>query len=141
MARRLTDEGLADAIRRAKARELAAARTEPRARSVRYDVRTRRIELELRNGCSFAVPVASVEGLSGASPKALSDVQLLGDGYALRWEALDVDYTVPGLVAGRLGSRRWMAGVLGASGGRAKSAAKARASRENGRKGGRPRKE
>ena len=82
----------------------------------------------------------STQGLKGAPPSLLRDVKVLGDGYALRWETLDVDYTVSGLLAGRLGTRHWMASLLGASGGKSKSPAKVRASRENGRKGGRPRK-
>jgi len=39
-----------------------------------------------------------------------------------------------------LGSKSWMARQLGSSGGRARSKAKTIAARENGRKGGRPRK-
>lgn len=140
MIRRLSDDELADAIDRAESAERNAAETEPRALSARYDPRTQRIEVELRDGCAFAFPVDSTEGLSGASPSALREVEVVGDGYALRWESLDVDYTVPGLVAGRLGSRRWIAKVMGEAGGRVKSAAKARAARKNGRKGGRPKK-
>ena len=41
---------------------------------------------------------------------------------------------------GFFGTKRWMAARLGELGGKAKSAAKARASRANGRMGGRPKK-
>ena len=54
----------------------------------------------------------------------------------LHWEKLDVDFSVPGLVAGIFGTARWMA----ARAGRASSPAKAAAARANGAKGGRPRK-
>ena len=47
---------------------------------------------------------------------------------------------IPALLEGFLGSKRWMAARLGELGGKAKSAAKARASRANGRLGGRPKK-
>jgi len=47
---------------------------------------------------------------------------------------------VPGLLSGVFGSKTWMARTLGAAGGRARSAQKASAARENGRKGGRPKK-
>jgi hypothetical protein len=39
---------------------------------------------------------------------------------------------------GVFGSKRWMAAQLGATGGRASTAAKTAAARENGRKGGAP---
>jgi hypothetical protein len=45
---------------------------------------------------------------------------------------------VPALLEGVLGSKRWMAAQLGAAGGRTRSAANAAASRENGKRGGRP---
>lgn len=59
-----------------------------------------------------------------------------GEGYALRWETLDVDFTVPGLLAGIIGTKKYMASLAG----RATSPAKAAAARANGAKGGRPRK-
>ena len=45
-----------------------------------------------------------------------------------------------GLLEGVLGSKSWMAARLGAAGGRARSDAKAAASRGNGKRGVRPRK-
>lgn len=71
-----------------------------------------------------------------ATAEELADIELLGRGYGLHWEQLDVDYTVPGLVNGVFGTARWMA----ARAGRATSPAKAEAARANGAKGGRPRK-
>jgi hypothetical protein len=53
---------------------------------------------------------------------------------------LDADLWLPALLEGVFGSRRWMAARLGARGGKAKSKAKARAARANGKLGGRPRK-
>jgi general stress protein YciG len=87
----------------------------------------------------FAFPPAIAQGLRDATPEQLAAVELEGNGYALHWEELDADFTVPGLLAGRLGSKRWMS-ELGRKGGRVTSAAKAEAARINGQKGGRPRK-
>jgi hypothetical protein len=58
-------------------------------------------------------------------------------GLGLHWSQLDADLYVPALIEGTFGSRRWMQhiGELGAS---ARSAAKAKASRENGTRGDRP---
>jgi hypothetical protein len=124
--------------------ELAAARaegrlrraTEPHATSARYDRKSDRIVVELDSGATFAFPPGLAEGLSEATADELADIELLGDGFGLHWERLDVDYTVPGLVNGIFGTARWMA----ARAGRATSPAKAAAARANGAKGGRPRK-
>ncbi len=74
----------------------------------------------------------------GAPPRALRDVEILGLGGGLHWEALDLDLSVPALVASIFEGSTWMA-ELGRAGGRRSSAAKASAARKNGQKGGRPR--
>jgi hypothetical protein len=128
---------LSDAeIDEAAARGRAARAAEPRAASVRYDRRRERMVVDLTNGCSFAFPPRLVEGLAEASDDALSAVEILGAGYGLHWEALDVDVSVPGVLAGLFGTRAFMARQAG----RVSSVKKAAAARENGAKGGRPRK-
>lgn len=109
---------------------------EPRALSARYDRKTRRVIIELTNGATFAFPPELAQGLSGASQDDLSDIEILGGGYGLHWEALDVDFTVPGLVSGVFGTRSYMARRAG----QVKSPAKSAAARMNGARGGRPRK-
>nr|WP_294544136.1 DUF2442 domain-containing protein [uncultured Rhodopila sp.] len=113
-----------------------AAVNEPRARAVRYDRRLRRIIVDLTNGCTFAFPPHLAEGLETATDDQLAGVELLGAGYGLHWEALDADLSVPGLLAGLFGTKAYMARRAG----QATSPAKAAAARENGAKGGRPRK-
>ena len=78
------------------------------------------------------------EGLSEASHDDLAEIVIEGAGLGLHWPRIDADVYVPGLLQGLLGSKRWMATHLGGLGGKAKSPAKAAAARENGRKGGRP---
>ncbi|MGN6468892.1 MAG: DUF2442 domain-containing protein [Rhizobiaceae bacterium] len=109
---------------------------EPRAASARYDRRRDRIVVELTNGCTFAFPPQLAQGLAEASAEQLSQVEVLGAGYGLHWEALDIDFTVPGLLAGIFGTRSHMARMAGGT----TSPAKAAAARANGAKGGRPRK-
>jgi hypothetical protein len=77
-----------------------------------------------------------VQGLNQATAEQLGEVEIIGAGYGLHWEALDLDYSVPGLVSGVFGTAKWMA----ARAGRTVSPAKAAAARANGAKGGRPRK-
>ncbi|SDJ59179.1 DUF2442 domain-containing protein [Salipiger marinus] len=129
----LTDAEIDAALERGR----MAQQTEPRADAVRYDRRNSRIIVDLTNGCTFAFPPRLAQGLETASEDELEAVELLGAGYGLHWEALDVDLSVPGLMAGLFGTKSYMARRAG----QATSAAKAAAARENGRKGGRPRKQ
>ncbi len=133
-----SDEQLDREIEEARPRSRIAGDRGPRATSARYNRRTHRVEVELVDGCLFAFPAASAEGLRDAPAELLDRVQVIGDGYALHWEDLDADFTVAGLLAGRLGSKAWMREHARRAGS-ATSPAKARAARENGRKGGRPR--
>ena len=121
-----------------------ADRAEPRALSARYDAASRRMVVELSNGCALAFPAEVAQGLRGADPAALARVELAAGGRALRWDALDVDLGVAPLVQGIFGTAAWMREIrseIGRVGGRASTPAKASAARENGRKGGRPRKQ
>lgn len=94
---------------RAKRAAARADRNEPRAKSARYDRRTNRIVVELRNGASFIFPAELAQGLAGASPKDLADVQVTPSGAGLRWPSLDADFSLPNLLAGEFGSKSWMA--------------------------------
>ena len=109
---------------------------EPRAAVVRYDSDLGRVMIDLTNGCSFAFPARLVQGLEAATDEQLAQVDILGAGYGLHWEALDVDLSIPGLLAGLFGAKAHMARLAGQT----KSPAKAAAARVNGTKGGRPRK-
>lgn len=120
----------------AKARGREALANEPRAVAARYDQRNDRIVVDLANGATFAFPPRLGQGLDRATPEQLAKVAIIGAGFGLHWEELDVDLSLPGLLNGVFGTARWMA----AQAGKASSPAKAAAARENGRKGGRPRK-
>ncbi|MDE3175001.1 MAG: DUF2442 domain-containing protein, partial [Pseudomonadota bacterium] len=108
--------------------------------AARYDPRSSRVVVRLNTDLQISFPTRLAEGLAGASSEALRTIEITPSGLGLHWPELDADLYVPGLLAGQFGSRRWMAAQLGAAGGRARSQAKADSSRENGRKGGRPRK-
>ena len=128
----LTDAAIDAALERGKIARLH----EPRAATASYDRERGRIVVELTNGCTFAFPPHLAQGLEDATADQLAPVEILGAGYGLHWEALDVDLTVPDLLAGLLGTKSYMARHAG----QASSPAKAAAARANGTKGGRPRK-
>lgn len=114
--------------------------TEPRAVKAWYAADTERVFIELNTGIVMGFPYGLLQGLNDATSKQLAEVEITPSGYGLHWESLDVDLGVPELVAGLFGTKAWMA-ELGRQGGKAKSAAKSEASRANGKRGGRPRKE
>ncbi len=107
---------------------------EPRAAAARYDRQLDRVIVDLTNGCTFAFPPRLAQGLEQADPDQLAEVEVLGRGYGLHWEAMDVDLSIPGLMAGIFGTRAYMARRAGQT----TSPAKAAAARANGAKGGRP---
>ncbi len=74
------------------------AEAEPTAVRVWVDKRT--VYLELVDGRIFGFPADRFRILSRASEEELKEVRLDLNGYALRWEKLDEDITVPGVVAG-----------------------------------------
>jgi hypothetical protein len=126
-------------LRRAEAR-METQRQASHAVSARYDRRSSRIIVVLNTGVQIAFPSDLAEGLAAAAAADLSQIEISPAGLGLHWPRLDADLYVPSLLQGMLGSKSWMARQLGSAGGRARSKAKTAASRENGRKGGRPRK-
>ena len=59
------------------------------------------IYMELTDGRIFGFPADRFKILRDANEEQLKKVQIRLDGYALRWEELDEDITVPGVVEGR----------------------------------------
>lgn len=122
---------------------------QPGAVSARYDRRTGRIVITLRNGLELGFRPHDAQGLEQARPAQLAVIEISPSGLGLHFPALDADIYLPSLLQGLLGSQAWMsqraaerqtAAALGAAGGRSRSPAKAQAARDNGRLGGRPRK-
>jgi len=75
-----------------------ALSVEPAAVRVWVEVRT--VFLELTDGRIVGFPADRFRILKNATDDELKEVTLRLDGYALRWEVLDEDITVPGVVAG-----------------------------------------
>jgi Protein of unknown function (DUF2442) len=126
-----------DRFKAANARGAAAVARGPIAQAARYDSRRGLIVITLEGGCEFAFPVALAEGLADAPRSKLRKIKISPNGLGLHWPLLDADLYVPGLIEGAFGSRRWMQ-QIGKLGGSSRNSVKAAASRENGKRGGRP---
>ncbi len=100
----------------------------------RYDRRADTIDLTLRQGVTVRLPRLRIRELARAKPADLAkiDIQPGGDGISFR--KLNVD--IPGLLADELGPL--FAKAMGRRSRGRTSEKKAASSRENGRKGGRP---
>jgi hypothetical protein len=127
-------------IRRAEQALQTEMTAGPRAVAARYDRRRSRVVVTLENGLELAFPPHLAEGLDKAAPVDLAAIEISPTGLGLHWPRLDADLYLPALLNGVLGSPRWMAGLMGRKGGRARTAAKMAAARTNGQRGGRPRK-
>ena len=73
--------------------------TEPAA--IRAWAEGRTVFVELHDGRIVGFPADRFRILAGASEEQLAQVKVELNGHALRWEELDEDITVPGIVAGR----------------------------------------
>jgi len=111
---------------------------QPRAVDAYYDARKTRLVVELSNGVILMLPPRLLQGLQDATPAQISKVELTPLGTGLHWEELDADLSVTALASGAFGSKAWMS-ELARHAGSSTSARKAISSRENGKKGGRPR--
>lgn len=113
-------------------------RTRPRAVGLTYDGVKRLIHLELRNHVSLTFPGRMLIALESATPAQIRKFRIVGDGYAILWDDLDVQVTteyITGKILGTLTSTQ-----VASKAGSVKSPRKAAASKANGKLGGRPRK-
>jgi hypothetical protein len=133
----LTDEEVEQILDRAQRGPDPDDEIEPRAVRAWYDAERNLVMFEMKNRCVFGFPPPEVPywGLNEATPGQLAQVETEGE--VLHWEDIDADISVPGLLLHLLNVKAWYAKWLGG----AKSEAKAAAARENGKKGGRPRKQ
>lgn len=130
--------GSHDEVDRANAQAAEQLATTPTVVTARYDPGTDRIVMGLSNHLEVSFPAHEVEGLETATPADLTQIEINPPGFGLYFPTLDADLYVPALLQGVFGSERWMPARLGARGGKSRTAAKAAASRKNGKLGGRP---
>ena len=96
----ISDQDLDAQIEQATQAGIAALK-EVRAIEVRYDAAHRQFFVELTDGSTFTFNADRVRELACAASDALNEVQILGQGFGLHWDALDVDLRVASLRAGK----------------------------------------
>ncbi len=119
---------------------LAARRHGPKMQSV--SVRDGQLVLTLSGGAvegtTLLVPIDNIPIVRDISPDKLQNVRLLSGGSAIYWPDANVDFSTYGLIEFVTGLRSVRTHM--AQAGSARTPAKIAAARENGKKGGRPRK-
>lgn len=103
--------------------------------SLSYDRKEDTFVLALRSGSRLSIPRIAIEELRDVPSAELEKVVLSREGGAVCYAPFGIAISVPGLVRDATGAADWLA-----RGGSRKTPVKARASRVNGKKGGRPRK-
>lgn len=133
----LTEQQIEDQIEQAIANQSKIDGIEPRANKVLFE--DGRIILHFNNGAIFSFLASSVEAIENLPSELLATVELTPSGKGLRWNEPDIDLSIQGLLLGIFGSNIWMKEIA-TKGGKSTSKKKKAASRENGTKGGRPKK-
>lgn len=101
----------------------------PHAVSALFDKKHHKIVLHLDTGIDISFDPRQAYGLEKATANELRNVDVVGAGGTIHFPELDTFLSIPRILEGFLGPMDW-----------ARREAAARASRENGKLGGRPRK-
>jgi hypothetical protein len=88
----------------------------PRATSAHYDAGRNRVIIRLTTGVEIGFAPRDAEGLEHASADDLKTIELDAFGLGIHFPKLDADLYVPALLKGILGSKRWTADRVAASG-------------------------
>jgi hypothetical protein len=115
------------------------AMQEPFATAARFNARTHTLALIYSNGMTLAIDIRQSPILSAYQNVDLSSPYVTPGGDGLLFDKAGLSFGIPSLVASFLPeslARQKIASILG----KVKSSAKAASSKENGAKGGRPRK-
>lgn len=120
MVHELSDAEIDAARERGEKRRAAT----PEATAARFDANSGRLVIDFANGATIMVPARTLQDLENATDDELAGVEI-EHGYALRWDRLDVDFTIPGLMGGVFGTAAYMVRKAGQTRSVAKTAAAA----------------
>jgi hypothetical protein len=99
-----TDKRLQSQLQRAARAGRFAEKVESRAATARYVRSSRKLVITLRSGVVVSIPIALLPWFKGATERQLADIDISPLGGGLRWKALDLDLSVPALLAKMLES-------------------------------------
>jgi Protein of unknown function (DUF2442) len=108
----ISEEALDAQIAKAQQAAEVAELTEPRARSIAYDIQQDAIVIYLKTDVFIGIPRKFLQGLENATAEDLQDFWLTSNGDAVHWDKLNASFSIPGLVTGTFGTRQWMAALL-----------------------------
>lgn len=135
-----TDEEIAQQIESGKAQYENYIKDKPTGTSYHFDPQSRIISIRMNDGSRIDFSAQKIRELQQATSEQIEQGYITAAGDAIHWDHLQAHYTIAGLAAEIFGTRQWMR-ELGRKGGRTVSQAKAIASRKNGLRGGRPRRD
>jgi hypothetical protein len=132
---------LSDQIAAARERGKKTMEKTPIAETAWYDADHDVVSVILESGQVASVMRKKLQDLAAVPAAKLKSVEILGPGTAIFFDEAGVTLGVADVVKGVYGTREWMAKILGAMGGQARTEKKVAAAQKNGQNGGRPRKE
>lgn len=110
-----------------------------RAADVRFDAARDIVELTMVDGWGLFFLRTAIEEFRDVGPEDMRKLEVSPAGMGLELDDLDIHVSIHGLVTSVI-PPQMMAKFLGQRGGEATSPSKKQSARENGKKGGRPRK-
>lgn len=124
-------------IAAARKRDASERQAGLRAQRAWYDPASEHLMIAMTNGVLVGLPLRRIRYLAHAAVGEIQMVKVNPTGTGLDWDMLDVHLSVEGLLE-EMFSATVFAEAFGRKGGRSTSAAKTKAARANGAKGGRP---
>ena len=76
--------------------------------AAKYDSQQYQIIINFSDGSKFRFSSQLGQGLQNATPEQLAEVEVTPSGQGLHWETLDADLSIPDLLQGVYGNRKWM---------------------------------
>ena len=80
----------------------------PKAQKANFDRKNKRLMIDLQSGVTFLIPTNLIQIFQNASDDDIDDIEIVLNGLYLRWNRLDEDLSVSGLIKGIFGTSKWM---------------------------------